>query len=54
MFWSKAIASAHEVDVSEPVLPCRRKAPKRYEIGTGEGSHKLKTIKDVYSLKLLI
>ena len=39
MFWSKTVAEAHELDVSDPVLPHRRKVPRRYEIGTGEGSH---------------
>ena len=38
-FWSKTVSGAHKCDVSDPVLPRRRKAPKRYEIGTGEGSN---------------
>ena len=38
-FWSKTVSGAHECDVSDPVLPRRRKALKRYEIGTGEGSN---------------
>ena len=38
-FWSKTVSGANERDVSDPVLPRRRKAPKRYAIGTGEGSN---------------
>ena len=53
MLWSKAVAEAHTRDVSDPVLPRRRKVPRRYEIETGEVSHP-ENITDVYSLKLLI
>ena len=38
-FWTRTTARANEFDVSDPVLPRRRKIPRRYEIGTGEGSH---------------
>ena len=37
--WSKRVAEVHELDVSDPVLPRRRKVLRRYKIGTGEGSH---------------
>ena len=37
-FWSQTVSGAHERDVSDPVLPRRKKAPKCYEIGT-EGSN---------------
>ena len=47
LFWSKTIARAHELDVGDPVLPRRRKVPRRYEIGTGEGSHP-ETVEDYY------
>lgn len=30
---------AHEFDVGDPVLPRRRKVPRRYKIEIGEGSH---------------
>ena len=38
-FWSRTTARANELDVSDPILPRRRKVPRCYEIGTGEGSH---------------
>ena len=48
-FWDKVIAKQREVDVEEPTLPCRRKAPKRLEVGTGE-SHFPSTVKEYYRI----
>ena len=38
MFWEKVLRMRASVDVQEPALPRQRKAPRRYEIGTGEPS----------------
>lgn len=38
MFWDKVLRIQESVDVSEPALPRQRKAPRRYEIGSGEPS----------------
>ena len=32
-FWQKIISLAESLDVSEPRLPCQRKAPKQLEVG---------------------
>ncbi|XP_011402633.1 PREDICTED: zinc finger MYM-type protein 1-like [Amphimedon queenslandica] len=36
MFWSKVTKKANELELSEPVLPCKRKRPVRYEDGQVE------------------
>ena len=38
-FWQKVCDKVNEVDVNEPALPRRRKVPRRYEIGDGDGDH---------------
>jgi len=35
LFWSKMKTITESLDI-EPILPCQRKAPKRYESGTAE------------------
>ena len=37
LFWVKAVKMVSDIGVDEPVLPRRRKAPKRYRIGNSEG-----------------
>ena len=37
-FWDKVMNKSSYVDVDEPTLPRRRKAPKRFQIGSGEPS----------------
>ena len=37
LFWAKAVKMGSDIGVDEPVLPRRRKAPKRYRIGSSEG-----------------
>ena len=39
VFWSRITASACKLDVSNPTLPRKRKLPRRYEIGTAEGTN---------------
>ena len=39
LFWSKVISTQNTLEVNDPVLPRRRKAPARLEIGTGVGHH---------------
>ena len=38
LFWEKAIHYQNDLNMDEPELPRKRKAPKRFEIGTGESS----------------
>ena len=38
-FWQKVCDKANEFDVNELALPWRRKVPRRYEIGDGDGDH---------------
>lgn len=49
LFWEKTqrLREANGVDVDPPVLPRRRKAPKRLEVGCGEPSHP-QSPKDLY------
>ena len=37
LFWQKIVIQASKLDICEPTLPRRRKAPKRYEVGTSSG-----------------
>ena len=37
LFWEKQVEHAIQIGISEPVLPRKRKAPKRFEVGSGEG-----------------
>ena len=37
LFWQKIITQANELDIAEPTLPRKRKAPRRYEVGVGTG-----------------
>ena len=39
LFWSKVISTQNTLEENDPVLPRRRKAPARLEIGTGVGHH---------------
>ena len=49
LFWEKVqrLREADGVDIDPPVLPRRRKAPKRLEVGCGEPSH-AQSPKDMY------
>ena len=49
LFWEKVqrLREADGVDIDPPVLPRRRKAPKRLEVGCGEPSHP-QSPKDMY------
>lgn len=38
LFWAKALKIGGDLGVGDPVLPRRRKTPKRYETGSGEGN----------------
>ena len=38
-FWEEVQSKPKEVDVSEPALPRKRKAPGRLEVGEGEAYH---------------
>ena len=46
-FWDSVQTKLNDVHVSEPVLPRRRKTPRRLEVGTGE-SHFPETVQDYY------
>ena len=37
-FWDRVMEKSSSVDVDQPTLPRKRKAPKRFEIGSGEAS----------------
>ena len=39
LFWSKVTPPQNTLEVNDPVLPRRQKAPARLEIGTGIGHH---------------
>ena len=41
LFWTKVLKLTNDLEVDEPALPRRRKAPKRYEIGSSEGDFPL-------------
>ena len=36
-FWEKALRLQQALDISKPSLPRKRKAPRRFEVGTSEG-----------------
>ena len=38
LFWEKQVDQANHIGVNEPVLPRKRKAPKRFEVGSSEGA----------------
>lgn len=38
LFWQNIIAQASKLDIGEPTLPRRRKAPRRYEVGESDSS----------------
>ena len=50
IFWSEVVKKQSEFDVDDPVLPRRRKAPARFEVGTGE-SHHPSSIEDHYRVQ---
>ena len=37
-FWSTTVQKAKDLCIHDPVLPRKRRAPRRYEVGSGEGS----------------
>ena len=37
LFWQKLLEQAGQFGIGEPVLPQKRKAPKRFEVGSGKG-----------------
>ena len=39
MFWKNLLKRRSDLDIGEPKLPRPRKAPRRFEVGTGEGYH---------------
>lgn len=39
MFWSNVTSKSRDFDIGDPVLPRKRKVPRRYDMGTGEGDH---------------
>ena len=49
IFWQNVVKKSETVDVSEPRMPRKRKAPNRYEAGIGEGSHP-ESPKDLYQI----
>ena len=46
-FWDSVQTKLNDVDVGEPVLPRRRKTPRRLEVGRGE-PHFPETVQDYY------
>ena len=38
LFWQKIVVQANELHISEPTLPRKRKAPRRFEVGVGDGA----------------
>ena len=46
-FWKEVMKKQSEFDVDEPTLPRKRRAPSRFEVGTGE-SHYPSSIEDHY------
>jgi hypothetical protein len=47
VFWDKVNSVSQSLDVSEPVIPRKRKMPRRYQLGTSDGSHPV-TVEDVF------
>lgn len=39
LFWKRIIEMAGEKEIDEPVLPRRRKLPRRYDDGSHEGGY---------------
>lgn len=37
LFWQKIIKQGNELDIAEPTLPRKHKAPRCYEVGVGTG-----------------
>ena len=52
LFWEKVLHYQNDLGVDEPVLPRKRKAPKRFEIGTSESSFST-TPEDLYHQKYM-
>ena len=52
LFWMEVLKKQSEFDVDDPTLPRRRKAPSRFERGTGE-SHYPSSIEDHYKFNSL-
>lgn len=49
LFWKRTELLRERTGTNEPVLPRKRRAPSRYEIGDGEGFH-LSSVEDQYRL----
>ena len=49
-FWIKVQSESDRVDVNDPNVPRKRKAPTRFEIGNGVGYHPV-TVQDVFRPK---
>ena len=47
LFWAQVTLAADHMEVDEPQLPRQHKQPKRYEVGSSEGSFH-STLKDYY------
>ena len=47
LFWERMLILKAEKKVNDPVLPCKRRAPARIEVGSSEGYHPV-TPKDFY------
>ena len=52
LFWANALRYQYEFGVNEPELPRKRKAPRRFEVGTGESSFST-TPEDLYCQKYM-
>lgn len=50
IFWEEVIKKKSKFDLEEPTWPRRRKAPSRFESGTGE-SHNPNTVEDHYRIQ---
>ena len=50
IFWQEVMKKQSELDVDEPTLPKRPKAPSRFKVGTGE-SHYPSSFEDHYRVQ---
>ena len=47
LLWSKVSGMQEKLQIDEPMLPRKRKAPRRYEVGDGQGTF-LETVQDYF------
>eukprot|EP00731_Ephydatia_muelleri_P007058 Em0003g1306a len=53
LLWSKVSSMQEKLQIDEPMLPRKHKAPRRYEVGDGQGTF-LETVQDYFRAKYYV